>query len=246
MGKVEIIDLNDFNVGHLAKRLDNSNPLFVAYLADWCGHCQHFKPQWEMVKQELINNPHNNEGMVVTCDDKLMQQLPLKQPSGFPTMSLYKGTKHIQDYSGMRDKDSVLNFIRQNLKSSKKKQKIRKSRKMKKIRKSQKMKKIRKSRKVKKSRKSRKVKKSRKSRKVKKSRKSINRIKKTQRKKQGGEKIKGLEKLLIKKPKDEISPLERKNEDENLTVNERKEFQDMVNKNQSDFEDTYGSESESD
>ena len=56
----------------------DSNPLFVAYLAAWCGHCQHFKPQWEMVKQELINNPHNNEGMVVTCDDKLMQQRKTK------------------------------------------------------------------------------------------------------------------------------------------------------------------------
>ena len=156
MGKVEIIDLNDFNVQHVAKRLNNSNPLFVAYLADWCGHCQHFKPQWDMVKQELMMNPHNNEGMVVTCDDKLMQQLPLKQPSGFPTMSLYEGTKHIQDYSGMRDKDSVLNFIRQNLKSSKKKQKKRKSRKVKKSRKSRKVRKSRKSPKVKKTRKSRK------------------------------------------------------------------------------------------
>ena len=165
MGKVEIIDLNDFNVQHVAKRLNNSNPLFVAYLADWCGHCQHFKPQWDMVKQELMMNPHNNEGMVVTCDDKLMQQLPLKQPSGFPTMSLYEGTKHIQDYSGMRDKDSVLNFIRQNLKSSKKKQKKRKSSKVKKSRKSRKG---RKSRKVKKSRNSRKARKSRKSRKIKK------------------------------------------------------------------------------
>ena len=160
MGKVEIIDLNDFNVQHVAKRLNNSNPLFVAYLADWCGHCQHFKPQWDMVKQELMMNPHNNEGMVVTCDDKLMQQLPLKQPSGFPTMSLYEGTKHIQDYSGMRDKDSVLNFIRQNLKSSKKKQKKRKSRKVKKSRKSRKKKsQINKVKKTRKSRKSRKIKK---------------------------------------------------------------------------------------
>ena len=50
MGKVEIIELNNMNVGDVAKRLHGTKPVFVAYLADWCGHCRDFKPHWEMVE----------------------------------------------------------------------------------------------------------------------------------------------------------------------------------------------------
>ena len=128
MGKVEIIDLNNMNVSNVAKRLPKSKPIFVAFLADWCGHCQHFKPQWEMVKNELRMNPNKMNGMVITADDQLMRNLPLKQPSGFPTMSLYNGTTFIDDYKGMRSKEDVLAFIKHHLKE-KKSRKSRKSRK---------------------------------------------------------------------------------------------------------------------
>ena len=134
MGKVEVIDLNNMNVGNVAKRLPKSKPIFVAFLADWCGHCQHFKPQWEMVKNELRMNPNKMNGMVITADDQLMRNLPLKQPSGFPTMSLYNGTTFVDDYKGMRSKEDVLAFIKHHLKE----RKSRKSRKSRKNRKSRK------------------------------------------------------------------------------------------------------------
>ena len=51
MGKVEIIELNNMNVDDVAKRLHGKKPVFVAYLADWCGHCRDFKPHWEMVNK---------------------------------------------------------------------------------------------------------------------------------------------------------------------------------------------------
>ena len=106
------------NVGDVAKRLHGKTS-FVAYLADWCGHCRDFKPHWEMVKQDLRMQPENMNGMVITANDQIMRQLPLKQPSGFPTMSLYNGTKFVDDYKGMRSKDDVLAFIKVTLKKRK-------------------------------------------------------------------------------------------------------------------------------
>jgi len=148
MGKVEVIELNDMNVGDVAKRLHGDKPVFVAYLADWCGHCRNFKPHWEMVKDDLRMRPDNMHGMVITANDQNMQYLPLKQPSGFPTMSLYNGTEFVDDYNGMRSKDDVLAFIKSHLKE-KKMGKITKSRKSK-ISKKSKKKTGKKSRKVRK------------------------------------------------------------------------------------------------
>ena len=154
MGKVEVIELNDMNVGDVAKRLHGKKPVFVAYLADWCGHCRDFKPHWEMVKQDLIMNPNKMDGMVITANDQIMRNLPLKQPSGFPTMSLYNGTEYIDDYKGMRNKEDVLAFIKSHLKEKK----MRKSKKSKKS----KRKSVKKSRKIRKSRNMRKMAKRRK------------------------------------------------------------------------------------
>lgn len=130
MGKVEVIELNTMNVGDVAKRLHGNKPVFVAYLADWCGHCRDFKPHWNMVKNAVRMNPSKMNGMIITANDQLMRQLPLKQPSGFPTMSLYNGTEYIDDYKGMRSKDDVLAFIKRHLKE-KKLRNVKKSRKSK-------------------------------------------------------------------------------------------------------------------
>ena len=53
MGKVEIIDLNNMNVSNVAKRLPKSKPIFVAFLADWCGHCHHMQPEWESFVEKI-------------------------------------------------------------------------------------------------------------------------------------------------------------------------------------------------
>ena len=170
MGKVEVIELNDMNVGDVAKRLHGKKPVFVAYLADWCGHCRDFKPHWEMVKQDLRMQPENMNGMVITANDQIMRKLPLKQPSGFPTMSLYNGTEFVDDYKGMRSKDDVLAFIKSHLKEKK----MRKAKKSRKPRKSKRLS----MKKKKKGKKSRKVRKTKNARKMAKRRKRTRKLRK--------------------------------------------------------------------
>ncbi len=133
MPTLEIVDLHEGNVDNFAKSMPASGKAFVAFLADWCGHCQAFKPEWERIKSHLRANPVG-EGQIVTASDKTMQRLPCRQPSGFPTLSLYDGDKWVTDYSDGRNLEDIVTFIGQNMpakkskakKSSKKKKKKKK------------------------------------------------------------------------------------------------------------------------
>ena len=95
----------------------------VKYHAPWCGHCNNFKPEWEETKQHLNTIKDKASGHVVTVDDKLMQRLPCKQPSGFPTLSLYDGKEWKEDYGGARSKDALVEYLMNNM-GSKPKPKI--------------------------------------------------------------------------------------------------------------------------
>jgi thiol-disulfide isomerase/thioredoxin len=112
--EIIVLDLNDGNIDKFAKDMPNHGKVFIAFLADWCGHCQNFKPEWEKIKSHLKENP-DGSGHVVTVNDKHMQKLPGKQPSGFPTMSLYNGKDHIKDYDKGRNMPEVLQFIKEHL-----------------------------------------------------------------------------------------------------------------------------------
>ena len=127
---------NDFNKLQEAKK--NTN-IFVWYYADWCGHCQMMKDEWEKV---VKSKPHVNLAKVsdtyVKPEDNIM---------GFPTLKLFKSNnsvktakgkkKEIIDYQGSRDANSLLKFIKENVKKSKRGSKSRslKKRKYKKARK---------------------------------------------------------------------------------------------------------------
>jgi thiol-disulfide isomerase/thioredoxin len=112
--KIVVLDLDDDNIDKFAKEMSSHGKVFIAFLADWCGHCQNFKPEWEKIKSHLKTNGAGS-GHVITVNDKHMQKLPGKKPSGFPTLSLYKGKEHIKDYDGGRNMPEVLQFIKEHL-----------------------------------------------------------------------------------------------------------------------------------
>ena len=107
----------------------NNKNIFVWYYADWCGHCQMMKDEWEKV---VKSNPNVNLAKVsdtyVKPEDNIM---------GFPTLKLFKSEKtpkksaklgkgkepKIIDYQGSRDADSLLKFIKENVKEKRTKNK---------------------------------------------------------------------------------------------------------------------------
>tara|TARA_R110002073_G_scaffold123611_4_gene267324 strand:- start:14785 stop:15306 length:522 start_codon:yes stop_codon:yes gene_type:complete len=129
MNELQIIDLNSDNIGNFANNMPNAGNIFIAFLAPWCGHCTNFKPEWETIKQHLNTLKGDAGGHIVTVDDNLMKQLPCKQPSGFPTLSLYNGKEWKEDYNGARSKDELVEYLLNTMtKTPAKKHKTRKHR----------------------------------------------------------------------------------------------------------------------
>lgn len=116
MKELEVLELDSENIDDFTDNMPKMGLIFIAFLAPWCGHCKHFKPEWHKIKEHL-KHKKNVKGHIVTMDDVSMKKLPahVKQPRGFPTMSLYKGTKHIEDYSGGRNLPEVMAFIEEHM-----------------------------------------------------------------------------------------------------------------------------------
>lgn len=81
---MNITSANQF--GRLKSLMGKSPIILVFVYADWCGHCQHFKPDWK--KLEL--NKSRNMPMVSIRDD-VFTQSPLNNmitPEGYPTVAV--------------------------------------------------------------------------------------------------------------------------------------------------------------
>jgi thiol-disulfide isomerase/thioredoxin len=107
---------NDLNKLNTQK---NKEPWFVWYYADWCGHCQMMKEEWEKLVQ---SNPNVNLAKV---SDSYVK--PTDNIVGYPTLKLYNSNSKIAygkktkilDYQGNRDVDSFKEFLQKHTKPKK-------------------------------------------------------------------------------------------------------------------------------
>ena len=112
---MKIIDLKsgknikDFN-NYYEKNKNNDKIKIVAFLAKWCGFCEKFKPEWENFK--IMANKEMKDGLITTASDENMEKLSCdKNIDGFPTIRIFQNGKH-HDYSGERNSNSLLNYIK--------------------------------------------------------------------------------------------------------------------------------------
>ena len=106
----------------LAKCMRNGR-VCVLFYADWCGHCQRFKPEWSRCKEmhhQQQNNPYKLADIESAALDALkgkMSDMPsLVDVSGFPTISMYDNGKKTADYNGERTADALMAFLNQQYK----------------------------------------------------------------------------------------------------------------------------------
>ena len=111
MGELKVITLTEDNVKDFATKMPSHGLVFIAFLAPWCGHCQTFKPEWNQIQEHITQNKDMGSGHIITVDDTNMKHLPCKQPSGFPTLSLYNGKEWKENYSGPRSRDALVQYL---------------------------------------------------------------------------------------------------------------------------------------
>jgi thiol-disulfide isomerase/thioredoxin len=88
----------------------NDVPTFVMYKANWCGHCQKAKPEWE----KALNENKTKIKMVAIDGDQFKDLVKQKNITGFPTI-LYYGNglnkEHTDEYNGPRTSSGFLSFL---------------------------------------------------------------------------------------------------------------------------------------
>lgn len=85
----------------------------ILYYADWCGHCTHFKPEWEKLKKMSDSTTIFEEYE----DGKDSNIIDANQIAGYPTIQIVYDGKKIE-YVGQRTADAILEFIKNPNKSS--------------------------------------------------------------------------------------------------------------------------------
>ena len=113
----DLIKSNDAlnNINNVSSNIDDfnnevkHNSAIIFVLADWCGHCQDFKPKINDYVQHMSNS--NNNGIIALFDDNTMKEANnMPSINGFPSVfSMRNGMKH-QDYNGERTKEGLINF----------------------------------------------------------------------------------------------------------------------------------------
>jgi len=90
-------------VGELDKRISIGPITLVLVYADWCGHCQRFKPMMEQ-----LENMSGRTVQTARIRDDMVPQSSLKNAKldGYPSLLLIKGSKN-----GVKDEDMSKNII---------------------------------------------------------------------------------------------------------------------------------------
>jgi thiol-disulfide isomerase/thioredoxin len=106
---------NNLNVTSSAQfgqltQLLGKNPIVLVFVyADWCGHCQHFKPEWK----NLTATPNRNMAMVSIRDDAFPKS-PLNNlvtPEGYPTVAVVSKANDVSVNLPTRDPTVLKNIV---------------------------------------------------------------------------------------------------------------------------------------
>ena len=79
------------------------------FYADWCGHCQRFKPEWAKLKKMLEDNGMKWAEYESEKDGNKMEEENIR---GYPTIKITINSNK-QEYDGMRNALAILDAIKQ-------------------------------------------------------------------------------------------------------------------------------------
>ncbi len=98
------------NVLYIDSNITDKKPGMLLIWAEWCGHCQRFKPTFSKLQKELGSSfPLLSIEDTDLSDDNIKSLLNFR---GFPTIKFFdQHGKIIGDYSGDRSESSILKHV---------------------------------------------------------------------------------------------------------------------------------------
>ena len=112
----EIVEVdNEQKNNSVNNLLNKQKKALIWFYADWCGHCQQMKPEWEKFEDKCKKLKGNRMVVKVNSDfqPKLTENLSAiaNHVEGYPTILTVKGNR-IQKYNGPREHNNLLNYLR--------------------------------------------------------------------------------------------------------------------------------------
>ena len=99
-------DLSRYN--NLVKKV----PSIVMFYADWCGHCNNFKPHWKDFERLAKKQHKENDFMIARINEPFVNRVEgHSNVSGFPTIYHLMNGQHNADYEKQRDVDGLIEFL---------------------------------------------------------------------------------------------------------------------------------------
>ena len=105
----------------LEKVSEKPKVILVLVFAEWCGHCQHLKPTWKEMKEEiLLKQPDEFEFKEIEDVHQPIELEELRrqflnndetiQVNGYPTIGGIKNGKYYSYSEPTRNKEDLMNF----------------------------------------------------------------------------------------------------------------------------------------
>lgn len=90
------------SAGHLKDLVAKHPVVVVMFYADWCGHCQQMKPEFEKAANNTIHP-------LVMVDHTQNDILTAHNIRGLPTVKAIRG-EHVEEFSGPRTAEALEHF----------------------------------------------------------------------------------------------------------------------------------------
>lgn len=90
--------------------INADKPVLVDFYADWCGPCKAMSP----VIQEVARTTQGQARVIKVDIDKSVAAAQAYQVQAVPTFIIFKNGSIVWRHSGMIDKNTLVNLLRQN------------------------------------------------------------------------------------------------------------------------------------
>lgn len=77
------------------------------YYANWCSHCQRFKPEWELIKTKLDEHGISHNEYEDSVNKNAIEEAEV---AGFPTIRIVKDNA-AHEYTGARTAADLLSYL---------------------------------------------------------------------------------------------------------------------------------------